>query len=147
MKRYIEPEKSLWNALTERVVADDAVIEERVLSILSRVRAEGDGALVALSAEIDRVDLSGGIEVSAEEIAKASDEVSQELKEAISAAYENIYKFHTAQKAVPVDMQTVQGVRSGSDFAKFQRIEGKQRRSSKNRREIVNLKGARVRRR
>ena len=65
MKRYIEPEKSLWNALTERVVADDAVIEERVLSILSRVRAEGDGALVALSAEIDRVDLSGGIEVSA----------------------------------------------------------------------------------
>ena len=122
MKRYIEPEKSLWNALTERVVADDAVIEERVLSILSRVRAEGDGALVALSAEIDRVDLSGGIEVSAEEIAKASDEVSQELKEAISAAYENIYKFHTAQKAVPVDMQTVQGVRCVQKAVPIQRV-------------------------
>ena len=122
MKRYIEPEKSLWNALTERVVADDAVIEERVLSILSRVRAEGDGALVALSAEIDRVDLSGGIEVSAEEIAKASDEVSQELKEAISAAYENIYKFHSAQKAVPVDMQTVQGVRCVQKAVPIQRV-------------------------
>ena len=122
MKRYIEPEKSLWNALTERVVADDAVIEERVLSILSRVRAEGDGALVALSAEIDRVDLSGGIEVSAEEIAKASDEISQELKEAISAAYENIYKFHTAQKAVPVDMQTVQGVRCVQKSVPIQRV-------------------------
>lgn len=122
MKRYIEPEKSLWNALTERVVADDAVIEERVLSILSRVRAEGDGALVALSAEIDRVDLSGGIEVSAEEIAKASDEVSQELKEAISAAYENIYKFHSAQKAVPVDMQTVQGVRCVQKSVPIQRV-------------------------
>ena len=122
MKRYIEPEKSLWKALTERVVADDAVIEERVLSILSRVRAEGDGALVALSAEIDRVDLSGGIEVSAEEIAKASDEVSQELKEAISAAYENIYKFHTAQKAVPVDMQTVKGVRCVQKSVPIQRV-------------------------
>ena len=122
MKRYIEPEKSLWNALTERVVADDAVIEERVLSILSRVRAEGDGALVALSAEIDRVDLSGGIEVSAEEIAKASDEVSQELKEAISAAYENIYNFHSAQKAVPVDMQTVQGVRCVQKAVPIQRV-------------------------
>ena len=122
MKRYIEPEKSLWNALTERVVADDAVIEERVLSILSSVRAEGDGALVALSAEIDRVDLSGGIEVSAEEIAKASDEVSQELKEAISAAYENIYKFHSAQKAVPVDMQTVQGVRCVQKSVPVQRV-------------------------
>ena len=122
MKRYIEPEKSLWNALTERVVADDAVIEERVLSILSRVRAEGDGALVALSAEIDRVDLSGGIEVSAEEIAKASDEVSQELKEAISAAYENIYKFHSAQKAVPVDMQTVHGVRCVQKAVPIQRV-------------------------
>jgi histidinol dehydrogenase len=122
MKRYIEPEKSLWNALTERVVADDAVIEERVLSILSSVRAEGDGALVALSAEIDRVDLSGGIEVSAEEIAKASDEVSQELKEAISAAYENIYKFHSAQKAVPVDMQTVQGVRCVQKSVPIQRV-------------------------
>lgn len=122
MKRYIEPEKSLWNALTERVVADDAVIEERVLSILSSVRAEGDGALVALSAEIDRVDLSGGIEVSAEEIAKASDEVSQELKEAISDAYENIYKFHSAQKAVPVDMQTVQGVRCVQKSVPIQRV-------------------------
>ena len=122
MKRYIEPEKCLWDALTERVVADDAVIEERVTAILSRVRAEGDKALAELSAEIDRVDLSGGIEVSAEEIAKASEEVSQELKEAIADAYENIYGFHSAQRSVPVDMQTAPGVRCVQKAVPIQRV-------------------------
>ena len=122
MKRYIEPEKCLWDALTERVVADDAVIEERVTAILSRVRAEGDKALAELSAEIDRVDLSGGIEVSAEEIAKASEEVSQELKEAIADAYENIYEFHSAQRSVPVDMQTAPGVRCVQKAVPIQRV-------------------------
>ena len=42
--------------------------------------------------------------------------------------------------------QTVQGMRSGSGVEKFQCLGGKQRRSTKNRREIVRLRGARVRR-
>ena len=111
MKRYIDPDRSQWPKLTERATADDALIEERVAGIISRVRSDGDKALIALSDEIDSVDLSQGLEVSPEEIEIASREVSAELKKAVAAAYDNIYMFHAAQKAQPVNMQTVPGVR------------------------------------
>ncbi len=111
MKRYIDPDRSQWPKLTERATADDALIEERVAGIISRVRSDGDKALIALSDEIDSVDLSQGLEVSPEEIEIASREVSAELKKAVAAAYDNIYMFHAAQKVQPVNMQTVPGVR------------------------------------
>jgi len=111
MKRYIDPDRSQWPKLTERATADDALIEERVAGIISRVRSDGDKALIALSDEIDSVDLSQGLEVSPEEIEIASREVSAELKKAVAAAYDNIYMFHAAQKSQPVNMQTVPGVR------------------------------------
>ena len=111
MKKYINPSKTLWPQLIERVTADDAVIEERVKSILERVRTEGDKALKELSSEIDKVDLSSGVEVTAEEISDARAQVSEELKAAVSQAYKNIFAFHMAQEFQPVEMETVPGVR------------------------------------
>lgn len=111
MKKYINPSKTLWPQLIERVTADDAVIEERVKSILERVRTEGDKALKELSSEIDKVDLSSGVEVTAEEISDARAQVSEELKAAVSQAYKNIFAFHKAQEFQPVEMETVPGVR------------------------------------
>lgn len=111
MKKYINPEKSLWPQLTERVTTDDAVIEERVKAILDRVRTDGDKALKELSAEIDKVDLSAGIEVTGEEIAAARAEVPEDLKQAVAQAYRNIYAFHAAQRLEPVEVETVPGVR------------------------------------
>ena len=63
MKIYLEPQKTLWPELTERVMTDDAVIEDRVCAILDRVRRDGDKALKQLASEIDGVDLSAGVEV------------------------------------------------------------------------------------
>jgi len=111
MKKYINPEKSLWPQLTERVTTDDAVIEERVKAILERVRTDGDKALKELSAEIDKVDMSAGIEVTGEEIAAARAEVPEDLKQAVAQAYRNIYAFHAAQRFEPVEVETVPGVR------------------------------------
>lgn len=122
MKRYINPDRGLWDALTERATTDDAVIEERVVGIIARVRENGDKALMELAAEIDSVELSSGIEVTAEEIALASQEVSDELKKAISDAYANIYAFHSAQKFDPIDMQTAPGVRCVQRSMPIQRV-------------------------
>lgn len=122
MKRYINPDKGQWAVLTERAMTDDAVIEERVAGIIRRVRDGGDKALMELAAEIDSVDLSAGIEVTAEEIALASQEVSEELKKAVSDAYANIYAFHSAQKFDSVDMQTAPGVRCMQKPMPIQRV-------------------------
>ena len=75
MKRYFDPDMALWPGLTERVTSDDAVIEARVQAILERVGNDGDRALAELAYEIDKVDLSAGIEVTAEEMEQAAREV------------------------------------------------------------------------
>ena len=122
MKRYINPDRGQWEALTERAMTDDAVIEQRVVGIIARVRENGDKALMELAAEIDSVDLSAGIEVTAEEIALASQDVSEELKKAVSDAYANIFAFHSAQKFDSVDMQTAPGVRCVQKPMPIQRV-------------------------
>ena len=122
MKRYINPDRRQWEALAERAMTDDAVIEERVVGIIARVRDSGDKALMELAAEIDSVDLSAGLEVSAEEIALASQEVSEELKKAVSDAYANIFAFHSAQKFDSVDLQTAPGVRCVQKPMPIQRV-------------------------
>ncbi|HFX7255491.1 TPA: histidinol dehydrogenase, partial [Escherichia coli] len=48
---------------------------------------------------------------SAEEIAAASERLSDELKQAMAVAVKNIETFHTAQKLPPVDVETQPGVR------------------------------------
>lgn len=122
MKRYINPDRGQWTALTERAMTDDAVIEERVAGIIARVRENGDKALLELAAEIDSVDLSAGMEVTVEEIEAASPEVSAELKQAVADAYSNIYAFHSAQKFDSVDMQTAPGVRCMQKPMPIQRV-------------------------
>ncbi len=49
--------------------------------------------------------------MSAEEIAAASERLSDELKQAMAVAVKNIETFHTAQKLPPVDVETQPGVR------------------------------------
>ena len=120
MKRYIEPDRALWPALTERVMTDDVVIESRVMSILSQVCSDGDRALVELAAEIDKVDLSSGIEVTEAEIAEAV--VSDELKDAVKAAYANIHDFHKAQTFSPVEVETAPGVKCVQKAVPIQRV-------------------------
>ena len=83
MKIYIDPDKAIWPELTERVTADDAVIAQRVETILTRVREKGDKALLELAYEIDKADLSSGIEVTQEEIDEACAGVPAELKAAV----------------------------------------------------------------
>ena len=122
MKRYINPDRGQWETLTERAMTDDAVIEQRVVGIIARVRENGDKALLELAAEIDSVDLSAGIEVTAEEISLASQVVSEELKTSVADAYTNIYAFHSAQKFDSVDVQTAPGVRCVQKPMPIQRV-------------------------
>lgn len=122
MYRYIDPDISLWGELAQRVVTDDSVIEDRVNSIIGRVRKDGDKALVELASEIDKADLSAGIEVTSEEIASAVSEISEELKAAIADAYKNIYAFHEAQKFNAVELDTAAGVRCVQRAVPIQRV-------------------------
>lgn len=109
MEISINPARSSWDALCRRTGAGDPVVEERVRGILSRVKAEGDQALLSLAESIDGVSLAS-LKVSEEEFEAAAALVSPEVKEAIDRAYANIYAFHKAQMPSPVEVETAPGV-------------------------------------
>ena len=112
----------MWPELTERVMLDDAVIAQRVESILSIVKMNGDKALIDLALGIDKVDLSSGIEVTQAEIDAASAEVPMELKAAVEEAYKNIYAFHKSQEFKTIEVETTEGVRCIQKAVPVQRV-------------------------
>ena len=109
IKKYIEPVRTEWQQLCRRTLADDAQVAERVREIIAQVECDGDSAIRSLSKLIDKVELST-IEVTPEERREAYTLVSQELREAIAKAANNITKFHMAQRFDPVRVETVPGV-------------------------------------
>ncbi|MCL4779143.1 MAG: histidinol dehydrogenase [Gammaproteobacteria bacterium] len=84
-------------------------IGSRVREIVGRVRAEGDAALISLAAELDGAKLES-LRVEAAEVEAAAAELSAEAHEAIAAAIDNVTRFHAAQSAAPVRVETVPGV-------------------------------------
>ena len=76
----------------------EAEIRRKVEEILSRVRREGDKALVDYTKAFDGVDLTAaGIKVKEEELAAAQARVTPEFLTALRAAKENILRYHRQQ--------------------------------------------------
>jgi histidinol dehydrogenase len=84
-------------------------IGSRVREIVDRVRAEGDAALISLAAELDGAKLES-LRVEAAEVEAAAAELSAEAHQAIATAIDNVTRFHAAQSAAPVRVETVPGV-------------------------------------
>lgn len=84
-------------------------ISQAVSGVIEQVRKEGDDALKSLTSKFDGVDLES-LRVSAEEIELASSRLSEEMKSALNVAYNNITKFHKAQKFQPIKVETQPGV-------------------------------------
>ena len=109
LQTYINPSRSQWPSLMQRATDDDSLIENRVRTILERVRQGGDEALRTITAEIDGR-CPESLQVSEGEFAEAATLVSDELKAAIRQAADNISAFHRAQQVPVVDVHTMPGV-------------------------------------
>ena len=108
-----------WNAveakeqqalLTRPAMNGASDITTTVMTIVNRIRTEGDLALKEYTAKFDRV-ADGNIVLSDEQKAAACARVSADMKEAIGHAYGNITTFHEAQKSQPLRLDTQDGVR------------------------------------
>ena len=103
------PERSQWNDLLRRPTLNTATLRETVLDVLERVRTESDKAVIEYEEKFDHVHLDN-LTVSEEEFAEAEKAVSIELKAAIMLAFNNIRKFHEAQKFESKPINTLPGV-------------------------------------
>ncbi len=103
------PEKSEWNKLVERPHLDVSQLNETVAAVLADVKKRGDDAVKGYELKFDHVDLPS-IVVTDEEMQEAETIVSQELKEAIQLAHDNILAFHESQRFRGKKVETRAGV-------------------------------------
>lgn len=102
--------ESQQDAILERpAITEGANITSAVADVIRQVRAGGDKALIELTEKFDRV-VPVSIRVSNQEIEEASARLSDSMKEALNQAYDNIAKFHKAQKPQPLRVETQPGV-------------------------------------
>lgn len=98
------------DSLLERpAMAEGANITAAVTAVIEKVRQEGDTALLELTEKFDRVK-PASIRVSNAEIDAAAERLSEKMKQALQQAYDNISKFHKAQKSTPIKVETQPGV-------------------------------------
>lgn len=73
-------------------------VEATVKEVLQNVKSKGDEALYAYMKKFDNVDIKDiGLLVTEEEFAKAKEAVSEEFKDAVKKACDNLFRFHKRQ--------------------------------------------------
>ena len=109
MKLIKYPSKEQWTELLKRPALNTESLFDTVRSIIDKVKAEGDKAVLEYEAAFDKVTLSA-LAVSPKEIRAAGALVSDDLKVAISLAKQNIETFHSSQRFVGKKVETMKGV-------------------------------------
>ena len=109
MKTYKNPPKETWAELLKRPTQSVESLDEAVNTIFDDVRMNGDKGVNRYTALFDGATIES-LTVSESEISVATALVTNELKEAINNAKENIAKFHAAQATSPITVETTNGV-------------------------------------
>ncbi|MBL7890478.1 MAG: histidinol dehydrogenase [Bacteroidia bacterium] len=103
------PERSQWQAITQRPVIDSTSLEDTVNNVLNDIRNNGDAAVRKYTKQFDKIELETFL-VSQDEITQAQKNITEELKSAIQLAKANIEKFHESQREKEIFIETTKGV-------------------------------------
>lgn len=121
MQKIYSPKKAEWEEILRRPTQTFEDIEKTVSEIFGEVKTKGDEAVLRYTELFDGI-RPGELQVTEEEIKKASSAVSKELKEAIQLAKKNIETFHAAQKTERVSVETMGGVKCWQEKKPIQKI-------------------------
>ena len=103
------PSQEQIKKIIERPHLDVSQLNATVASVLADVKKNGDKAVIAYEEKFDHVKLAS-LAVTEAEIDEAEALVSQDLKDALILAHENIAKFHESQKFESTKVETAPGV-------------------------------------
>ena len=109
MNKIYNPDKKKWKDLLKRPTQSLSDIEDTVNTIFAEVKKDGDSALKKFTQKFDGVALDSLL-ISKDGINEAASMVSEDLKNAITVAKNNIEAFHIAQKTPKVEVETAKGV-------------------------------------
>ncbi|AZA59900.1 histidinol dehydrogenase [Chryseobacterium indoltheticum] len=109
MKINKYPSKKTWSEFVKRPIIKREEITEIIVEIFSKVKENGDQALIDFNKKFDKAEIKN-IKASKEEIEISENLLSKELKKAIQQAKENITKFHASQITKIEKIETTKGV-------------------------------------
>ncbi|MBF7091705.1 histidinol dehydrogenase [Flavobacterium sp. ALJ2] len=121
MNKIYNPAAETWSEILKRPTKTIDDIEVTVKEIFKEIQKKGDEAITKYTSIFDGITLETN-EVSQEEIKEAIISISEELKEAIQLAKNNIYKFHSAQKTERITIETTEGVNCWQEKRPIQKI-------------------------
>ena len=108
----------VWQSLSENqqesllqrpAITEGANITAIVSEVIADVRQRGDEAILELTEKFDKV-RPDSIKVSTGEVAAAAERLSDNMKQALQQAYDNIATFHKAQQQPTLRVETQPGV-------------------------------------
>lgn len=109
MKTYINPERESWNEILKRPTQSFEQIEQTVSEIFTDIIRNKDKAVAKYTQFFDGVFINN-FQISEQEIELGIEQVSSDLKQAISLAKGNIETFHKAQLTQKLEIETTPGV-------------------------------------
>lgn len=109
MKKFIDPQRKDWPALTKRPSTVKKTLDLLVDEIFEAVEQEGDRAIIRYNELYDKNNKPIR-KIQPEIIAQADAQLSEDLKAAIRMAAANIERFHAMQTEVPNKIETTKGV-------------------------------------
>ncbi|MGI9551645.1 MAG: histidinol dehydrogenase [Aurantibacter sp.] len=121
MNKIVNPLRETWKEVLKRPTRTLADIETVVEGIFEEVKKDGDSAARKYGEKFDRIYLEDFL-VSQGEMEASKNLVSQELRDAIHLAKNNIEKFHSAQKADKIEVETVTGVNCWLEKRPIQKV-------------------------
>ncbi|ANW95545.1 histidinol dehydrogenase [Wenyingzhuangia fucanilytica] len=121
MKTYNNPAKNTWAEITKRPAKEANTLGATVKAVFDDIKENGDVALKQYTQKFDGVTLSD-LKVSQQEIDQAIPLVSQELKDAIVLAKNNVEKFHTSQKIEKKVISTTNGVDCWQEMKPIEKV-------------------------
>lgn len=124
------PQPVFWNQLNEQqqaVLLDRPVqktsvqLRQQVELILQKVQQSGDEALCDFTAQFDGVALDSPI-LPMERVRKQAEKLAGNVKSAIDQAFDNIARFHEAQRPQNTEIETSPGIICQQRFTALQRV-------------------------
>lgn len=109
MKTISNPAPAKWEKLAKRPEIRPDKLRKMVNDVFRDIAKQGDRAVLKYSRKFDYPEQTS-LSVEQSMIDKAADNLSQQLKQSIDLARQNIEKFHLSQREVPVVVETVPGV-------------------------------------
>ncbi|RYZ56148.1 MAG: histidinol dehydrogenase [Sphingobacteriales bacterium] len=106
---YTDLSKQQIEEVCLRRLEDDNVIKESVTKIVSRVKDEGDDAIIDFALQFDQVNLNE-LFIGREEIERIAATIPADAKAAIDTAFDNIKNFHATQAVKEEKVETMPGV-------------------------------------